>query len=105
MEAYQLKKATKIQDLALQAWFNQVVQSVDNPKSKNPKPKYKKFKDFYDLEGEIDEVRLQFEDGYKPRSKSTVRRKKQEVAKERFNMIIARINEEEVKGGLNGGNI
>lgn len=63
MEAYQLKRAERHEDIALQAWMNQTVQATRG-NGKKPKPKYTKFKDFYDREYEIDRIRSSIEEGY-----------------------------------------
>lgn len=62
LEAYQLQQAQIQGQLALQAWFNQAVQATKG-NSKHPKPKYKKFKDFYDLEQVNAGIRATFEGG------------------------------------------
>ncbi len=64
MEAYQLKRVQEQEDLALQAWFNQTVQTTTG--GKHPKPKFKKFSDFFDTAYLIDQVRNQFEEDYEP---------------------------------------
>jgi hypothetical protein len=59
LEAYQLRKVEERTNLALQAFFNQMVQT---PKSKsNPHPKYDQLDKLYDAEAEISEIRHQFE--------------------------------------------
>lgn len=60
MEAYQIKEVNVYKHLALQAWFNQAVQATSGSK-KNPKPKYKRFNQFFDAEEEINRVRDAFE--------------------------------------------
>jgi hypothetical protein len=59
MEAYQIQHANYVQDLALQAFFNQMVQT---PKSKrNPRPKFDRLEKLYDVQAEIEEIRHRFE--------------------------------------------
>ena len=63
LEAYQLKKTEQQENIALQAWMNQAVQATTG--SKNPKPKFKTFIDFFDREAQVDQVRSSFEPDYK----------------------------------------
>lgn len=60
MEAYQIQQATHRQDIALQAFFNQMVQATKGS-SKHPKPKYKTLDKLYDVEAEIRRIRTEFE--------------------------------------------
>lgn len=62
IEAYQLQQAQIQGQLALQAWFNQAVQATKGT-GKKPKPQYKKFKDFYDIEQVNADIRATFEGG------------------------------------------
>ncbi|MDH5017585.1 hypothetical protein QFK68_04925 [Limosilactobacillus fermentum] len=64
MEAYQLQRVQAQEDLALQAWFNQTVQATTG--GKKPKPKFKKFADFFDTAYMVDQIREQFEEDYEP---------------------------------------
>ena len=56
MEAYQLKQVDRQNEIAQQAWMNQQVQATTG--IKNPKPKFKKFDDFFDKKVIIDKVLL-----------------------------------------------
>jgi hypothetical protein len=85
MEAYSIKQMRKQESLAMQAWFNQNVKATTGS-SKNPKPKFKKFKDFFDLTAEIDSVRASFEEGYRP-SKIT-KRDQSKIFTERYKEFI-----------------
>lgn len=69
LEAYQLKQVKEQEMLALGAWFNQGVQATTGS-SKNPKPKYKTFKDFFDTQEAIDSVRSKFEQEFTSKSKT-----------------------------------
>lgn len=66
-EAYQLKQVKRIEELHLQAFLNQAVQATTGS-SKNPQPKYPTFKSFFDAEALVDDIRSNFELGYKPKS-------------------------------------
>lgn len=101
MESFQLKQVLKMQELALQAWFNTTVQSLEDD---GKTPKYRNFEQFFDIQKKIDEIRVQFETSYQPVTASreeierqinsdqakVVRRKKQ---KDRFNQIVERMKE------------
>lgn len=63
MEAYQLQKIDKQEMLALQSWYNQLVQATTGS-SKNPQPKYKLFDQFFDKKAQVDEIRAQYEPDY-----------------------------------------
>ena len=69
LEAYQMQQVKKQEDLAFQAWLNQAVQATTGS-SKNPKPKYKNFKEFFDAESAIDSVRANFEQEFTSHTKS-----------------------------------
>ena len=62
MEAYQLKQVDRQNEIAQQAWMNQQVQATTG--SKNPKPKFKTFDDFFDKKAAIDSVRSNYEPNY-----------------------------------------
>lgn len=62
MEAYQLKKVERQDEIAMQSWMNQVVKATTG--KKHPKPKFKKFEDFFDRQGSINQVREAFEPDY-----------------------------------------
>lgn len=53
MEAYHIKRVEEFEIVHLQAWMNQQVQATTG--QKNPKPKYKDFKKFFDKEKFIKE--------------------------------------------------
>lgn len=63
MEAFQLQTIKRNEELAYQAWLNQQVQATTGS-PKNPKPKFKEFRKFFDSEKMIDEVRSGFELDY-----------------------------------------
>ncbi|MCT4385210.1 hypothetical protein [Lacticaseibacillus paracasei] len=62
MEAYHLKQVDRQNEIAQQAWMNQQVQATTG--SKNPKPKFKTFDDFFDKKAAIDSVRSNYEPNY-----------------------------------------
>lgn len=64
MEAYKLRRAEEREDVALQAWYNQQVQATVG--KKNPKPKYKSFDEFYDVDGFKNQIRSVFEADFIP---------------------------------------
>lgn len=64
LEAHELQRNEKREDMALQAWFNQTVQATTG--KKNPKPKYKKFDKFFDRESKDEEIRARFEYDFEP---------------------------------------
>ena len=61
LEAFQLRTIKRNEELAYQAWLNQQVQATTGS-SKNPKPKFRKFEQFFDTNKMIDEVRGNFEE-------------------------------------------
>lgn len=63
MEAFQLQTIKRNEEIAYQAWLNQQVQATTGS-PKNPKPKFKEFRKFFDSEKMIDEVRSNFEIDY-----------------------------------------
>lgn len=63
MEAFQLQTIKRNEEIAYQAWLNQQVQATTGS-PKNPKPKFKEFRKFFDSEKMIDEVRSSFEIDY-----------------------------------------
>lgn len=81
LEAYQLKQAKTQEQLALQAWLNQAVKATRG-NSKHPKPKYKTFKEFYDLEQVNSDIRAIFEGGKTQKQKKLGRN---ELIAKRFN--------------------
>ena len=68
LEAFQLRTIKRNEELAYQAWLNQQVQATTGS-SKNPKPKFRKFEQFFDTNKMIDEVRGNFEANYKATKK------------------------------------
>lgn len=60
LEAYYMQKSEQRQNLALQAFFNQMVQATTGS-DKNPKPKYKNLDDMYNLDDEKANIRHAFE--------------------------------------------
>lgn len=84
IEAYSIKRVLQREDLALQAWYGQTVQATTGS-SKHPKPKYKKFEQFYDTEEYEDEIRSSFEDDYT--SELTVAREQENAMQERFKKL------------------
>ena len=75
LEAYRIKQVEEERQLAVQAWFNHNVQATKGS-AKHPKPMFKDFKDFFDAQSQIDEVRKNFEPGYQAVSK---KEKKQDI--------------------------
>ena len=63
MEAFQLQTIKRNEEIAYQAWLNQQVQATTGS-PKNPKPKFKEFRKFFDSEKMMDEVRSSFEIDY-----------------------------------------
>lgn len=70
LEAFQLRTIKRNEELAYQAWLNQQVQATTGS-SKNPKPKFKRFDQFFDANKMVDEVRGNFEPDYKTASKQS----------------------------------
>ncbi|NUF26332.1 hypothetical protein [Bombilactobacillus mellis] len=93
LEAYQLKQAKTQEQLALQAWLNQAVKATRG-NSKHPKPKYKTFKEFYDLEQVNSDIRATFEGGKTQKQKKLGRNE----------LIAKRYNEwQKIKNEKKGG--
>ncbi len=67
LEAFQLKRVQRQEDLATQAWFNQIV-GEKKGSAKHPKPRFKEFRQFFDTQKQIDKVRSGFEPDYKEQS-------------------------------------
>lgn len=67
LEAYQLSKLDRREEIALQAWYNQQVQATT--KGKHPKPVYKKFQKFFDRAEQEKEIKRSFGDDYVDKSK------------------------------------
>lgn len=62
MEAYDIQIIKRHENLAMQSWLNQGVQATTG--KRNPKPKFKKFEDFFNSDAEIQKVRAGYEDDY-----------------------------------------
>jgi hypothetical protein len=69
LEAYQVRQVKKQENLATLAWFIQSVQATKG--DKHPKPVYREFKDFFDTQKQIDQVRAEFEPDYKAHSQAS----------------------------------
>ncbi|WBM89907.1 hypothetical protein [Lacticaseibacillus phage R9.1] len=84
MEAYQLKQVDRQNEIAQQAWMNQQVQATTG--SKNPKPKFKTFDDFFDKKAAIDSVRSNYEPNYEvsQMSKTELKQKRAQVFAKRM---------------------
>ena len=85
LEAFQLRTIKRNEELAYQAWLNQQVQATTGS-SKNPKPKFRKFDQFFDTNKMIDEVRGNFEADYKAT-------KKQNTLRTNENLFVERLKE------------
>ena len=83
LEAFQLRTIKRNEELAYQAWLNQQVQATTGS-SKNPKPKFKKFDQFFDANKMVDEVRKNFEPDYKAASKQNVLQTNENLFAERL---------------------
>lgn len=82
-EAFQLQTIKRNEELAYQAWLNQQVQATTGS-SKNPKPKFKEFRKFFDSEKLIDEVRSSFELDYITTSNKAKLRRNENVFAQRL---------------------
>ena len=83
LEAFQLRTIKRNEELAYQAWLNQQVQATTGS-SKNPKPKFRKFDQFFDTNKMIDEVRGNFEVDYKSTNKQNTLRTNENLFAERL---------------------
>lgn len=83
LEAFQLRTIKCNEELAYQAWLNQQVQATTGS-SKNPKPKFRKFDQFFDTNKMIDEVRGNFEADYKATKKQNTLRTNENLFAERL---------------------
>lgn len=83
LEAFQLRTIKRNEELAYQAWLNQQVQATTGS-SKNPKPKFRKFEQFFDTNKMIDEVRRNFEADYKSTKKQNTLRTNENLFAERL---------------------
>lgn len=83
LEAFQLRTIKRNEELAYQAWLNQQVQATTGS-SKNPKPKFRKFEQFFDTNKMIDEVRGNFEADYRATKKQNTLRTNENLFAERL---------------------
>lgn len=83
LEAFQLRTIKRNEELAYQAWLNQQVQATTGS-SKNPKPKFRKFDQFFDTDKMIDEVRGNFEANYRATKKQNTLRTNENLFAERL---------------------
>lgn len=83
MEAYQLKKVERQEELAYQSWLNRAVKATKG-NGKHQTYYYKKFKDLYDTEAAKEEVRKAFEPEYKPITQKTKRKDRQAILYQRL---------------------
>lgn len=83
LEAFQLRTIKRNEELAYQAWLNQQVQATTGS-SKNPKPKFRKFDQFFDTNKMIDEVRGNFEVDYKATKKQNTLQTNENLFAERL---------------------
>lgn len=71
MEAYRLKSLDKERDIAMSAWFNQVVKAT---KGKTGKPVYERFPDFFNHEKEETKIKQFFNPQYVPYNEKGTKR-------------------------------
>lgn len=85
IEAHELQRAEQIQDIALQAWYNQQVKATKGS-AKRPKPYFDTFIDLYDFEAKTEAIRAQFEPDYviQRMSRSELRDKRGEILAKRI---------------------
>lgn len=83
IEAYQLKQIKEQEKLALLAWFTQTVQATTG-NAKHPKPKYRKFTDFFDAMEMIDTLRDEFEIDYRPQTQKVKDKKRRDLINARL---------------------
>lgn len=67
MEAYKLKQAEKMNEIAQQAWFNQMVKSTTGSAS-HSKPRYRRITDLFNYKKAVDKIRTEFEPNYQSQS-------------------------------------
>ena len=70
LEAYQIHRVYEQENLAILAWWMQSVQATKGS-PKHPKPVFGEFRDFFDIQKQVDQVRLAFESDYKAHSHTT----------------------------------
>lgn len=83
LEAFQLRTIKRNEELAYQAWLNQQVQATTGS-SKNPKPKFRKFDQFFDTNKMVDKVRGNFEADYRATKKQNTLRTNENLFAERL---------------------
>lgn len=71
MEAYKLKQAEKMNEIAQQAWFIQMVKSTTGSAS-HPKPRFKRITDLFDYQSAIDDIRASFEPNYHQKASTSL---------------------------------
>lgn len=98
MEAYQLQKVEKQEELALQAWLNRAVKATKG-RGKNQSYYYKNFKQLYDAQKNKDEIRSQFEPGYISLNKQAQEAERKKIMWHRLKEFYDR------KGKINGTEI
>lgn len=82
LEAYQLAKLDRREDIALQAWMNQQVQATTE--GKHPKPIFKKFKKFFDRSEWEKDIRHSFGDDYVAKSQRQEKRDDADLFQQRI---------------------
>lgn len=70
LEAYKIHQVREQENLATLAWWIQSVQATKGS-AKHPKPVFSEFKDFFDSQKLIDQIRSSFEADYSPRASVT----------------------------------
>ncbi len=70
LEAYKIHQVREQENLATLAWWIQSVQATKGS-AKHPKPVFSEFKDFFDSQKLIDQIRSSFEADYSPRASAT----------------------------------
>lgn len=81
LEAYELSKLERQEELALQAWYNQQVQATTG--GKHPKLVYKKFEKFFNRREQEKEIKRSFGDDYVDKSKRQAKRDDAELFQKR----------------------
>lgn len=96
-EAYQLRRAERHEELAMQAWYSQMVKSTKGS-SKHPKPRFSRFDELYDREAEINKVRSQFEPDFEISQYSPIELKRKQ--NRLFAKRLAEFNELKKQGKI-----
>ena len=68
LEAHQIRRVSEQENLAILAWQIQNVKATKGS-SKHPKPVFKEFRDFFDVQKQIDQARSDFEPDYQAHSR------------------------------------